>query len=383
MQTTTSAADGTYRFDNVLAFQNYLVCETQPAGYGNGNANGTPASNVITISNLPIGGSPNNNFGETVAALAGSVYQDYSPATPANNNNGVRDPGELGIVNVPVTLSGRDITGAAVTLTVLTDANGNYSFGALLQSDAAGYTVTEGVIPPASGSYNDGRDTVGSAGGSTLVKNSFGAVPIAAGAQTSGYNFGELPIAPISGTVYIDRNRSGTIDATPTDGRIPGVTVRLVQGASCAAGTVLQTTTTAADGSYSFSGANAGQNYLVCEAQPAGYAEGSVNPGTNATSPALNTIVITNLPAAGSPNNQFGERVGSLAGTVFLDANNDGVRTGDVGIAAVVMTVHHRVQATGFQPVSFSFKMRHRRCRAWTTGTGVIQSFRSSTTLCG
>ena len=339
LQTTTTAADGSYRFDNVLAFQNYLVCETQPAGYGNGNANGTPASNVIAVSNLPVGGSPNNNFGETLASLAGSVYQDYSPATPANTNNGVRDAGELGVANVPVTLTGRDVTGAAVTLTVLTDVNGNYSFDALLQSDAAGYTVSEGVIPPASGSYNDGRDTLGSAGGSTAVKNSFGAVPIAAGAQTSAYNFGELPIAPISGTVYIDRNRSGTIDATPIDGRIPGVTVRLVQGASCAAGTVLQTTTTAADGSYSFSGASAGQNYLVCETQPAGYAEGSVNPGAGGSSPSVNTIVITNLPVAGSPNNQFGERAASLAGTVFLDANNDGARTGDAGIAGVVMTL--------------------------------------------
>ena len=339
LQTTTTAADGTYRFDNVLAFQNYLVCETQPAGYGNGNANGTPGSNVITIASLPIAGSPNNYFGETLASLAGSVYQDYSPGNPANNNNGVRDAGELGIVNVPVTLTGRDTTGAAVTVTVLTDANGNYNFDALLQSDAAGYTVSEGVIPPASGSYNDGRDTVGTAGGSTLVKNSFGAVPIAAGAQATGYNFGELPIAPISGTVYIDRNRNGTIDATPTDGRIPGATVRLVQGASCAAGTVLQTTTTAADGSYFFSGASAGQNYLVCETQPAGFAEGAVNPGAGGSSPAVNTIAITNLPAAGSPNNQFGERVGSLAGTVFLDANNDGARTGDAGIAGVVITL--------------------------------------------
>ena len=33
---------------------------------------------------------------------------------------------------------------------------------------------------------------------------------------------GELGIAPISGTVYVDLNRDGTLDATPTDGRIAG-----------------------------------------------------------------------------------------------------------------------------------------------------------------
>ena len=346
LQTTTTAADGSYRFDNVLAGQNYLVCETQPVGYGTGSANGTAASNVITITNLPAAGSPNNNFGETLAALTGSVYQDYTSSTPANNNNGVRDAGELGIANVPITLTGLDINGATVNVTVVTDANGNYTFDNLLQSGAAGYTVTEGVIPPASGSYNDGRDTVGMAGGSTLVKNSFGAVPVGAGALPTGYLFGELPIAPISGTVYIDRNRNGAIDGVPTDGRIAGVTVTLVQGASCAAGTVLQTTTSTADGSYSFSGAVAGQNYLVCETQPIGYAEGSVNPGPGATTSAVNTISITNLPATGAPNNQFGERVGSLAGYVFLDANNDGARTGDAGIVGVFVTLSG-LDATG------------------------------------
>lgn len=344
LQTTTTAVNGTYAFVNVLAFQNYLVCETQPAGYGNGvelpGTNGsTPGANVILITNLPSGGSSANNFGELLASISGSVYQDYTAATPANTNNGVRDAGEAGIVNVPVTLTGNDINGAPVSLATSTDASGNWSFTGLLQSDASGYTIVEGTIPPASGVYNDGKDTAGTLGASFAVKNQFGAVVVPAGNVATGYLFGELPIAPISGTVYLDRNRNGTLEASPTDGRIAGVTIRLVQGATCASGTVLQTTTTGADGSYSFSGATAGLNYLVCETQPAGYAEGTTNPGTSASTPALNTILITNLPAAGSANNQFGERAGSIAGNVFLDANDDGLRAGDAGIAAVTVTL--------------------------------------------
>ena len=339
VQSTTTAADGTYAFINVLAFQNYLVCETQPSGYGTGSANGTVGSNVVAITNLAAAGSTNNDFGETLAQIAGSVYQDYSPGTPANNNNGVRDAGELGIANVPVTITGTDINGLPVSVTVLTDASGNYVFDALIQSNATGYTITEGAIPPASGAYADGRETAGTLGGSVAVNDVIGPVVVPAGTLASGYLFGELPIAPISGTVYLDRNRNGTIEASPTDGRIAGVTVRLVQGASCATGTVLQTTTTAADGTYSFSGATAGANYLVCETQPAGYAEGSVNPGASASTPAVNTIAITNLPAAGSAGNQFGERAGSITGNVFLDANNDGLRAGDAGIAGVTVTL--------------------------------------------
>lgn len=339
LQTTTTAADGSYSFTNVTANQNYLVCETQPPGYGTGSANGTANSNVITITNLPPAGSANNNFGETLGQISGSVYQDYSPATPANNDNGARDAGELGIANVPVTLTGTDSLGNPVNRTTTTDASGNWSFDGLIAAGPAGYTVTEGAIPPASGTYNDGRDTFGTAGGSTAVNDVISGIALTAGTQATGYLFGELPVAPISGTVYVDRNRNGTMDGTPTDGRIAGVTVRLVQGASCAAGTTVQTTTTDANGNWSFSGAVAGQNYLVCETQPAGYGEGSTTPGAGNTTPATNTIAITNLPAAGSAGNLFGERVGSLAGYVFLDAANDGARTGDAGIAGVTVTL--------------------------------------------
>ena len=339
LQTTTTAADGSYAFTAVLAFQNYLVCETQPLGYGIGSANGTAGSNAIAITNLPSAGSANNVFGETLAQVSGSVYQDYSAGVPANNDNGVRDGGELGIANVPMTLTGRDIANAVVNVTVLTDAAGNYVFPNLLQSDGAGYTITEGAIPAASGTFADGRETAGSLGGSTAVNDAIGPMVVPAGTVATGYLFGELPIAPISGVVYLDRNRNGTIDASPADGRLAGVTVRLVQGVSCAAGTTLQTTTTAADGSYAFSGAVAGQNYLVCETQPAGYGEGSLNPGAGASTPAANTIAIANLPAAGSAGNHFGERAGAVAGNVFLDANNDGLRTGDAAIPGVVVTL--------------------------------------------
>lgn len=345
LQTTTTAADGTYSFTNVLAFQNYLVCQTQPSGYGTGSANGTPNSNVIAITNLPSGGSANNNFGETLGQISGSAYQDYSAATPANTNNGARDAGELGIANVPITLAGTDVNGTAVNVTVTTDASGNYVFDGLLQSNGAGYTISEGAIPAASGTFNDGKDTAGTLGGNTAVNDQFSGIVLPAGTVASGYLFGELPIAPISGSVYLDRNRNGTLEATPTDGRIGGVTLTLRAGGNCS-GAVLATTTTDASGNYAFSGTSAGSTVTICETQPTGYADGSVNPGGAAASGAANAITITNLPAAGSANNFFGERAGSLSGNVFLDANNDGLRAGDAGIAGITVTLSG-IDATG------------------------------------
>ncbi|MDT7837189.1 SdrD B-like domain-containing protein [Aquabacterium sp. OR-4] len=344
LQTTTTDASGNYSFANLAVGGSYLLCQSQPAGYADGGTNpGTSGSgaavNAIAISNLPAGGSANNLFGERAASIAGTVYVDSSPATPANTHNGLRDAGESGLAGVPVTLSGRDSGGAVVSRSTVTDADGNYRFDDLPQSDAAGYTVSEGAIPASAGSFNDGRDTAGSAGGSVAVNDVHGAIVLPAGTQATGYNFGELPVAPISGTVYIDRNRNGAADATPTDGRIPGVTLTLYQGSSCS-GTPVATTTTDASGNFSFSGASAGLTYTVCQTQPAAYADGGVNPGTGGASGTANAITISNLPAAGSPGNLFGERVGSLAGSVYLDANNDGSRAGsDSGIAGVTVTL--------------------------------------------
>jgi uncharacterized repeat protein (TIGR01451 family) len=351
LQTTTTAADGTYSFSGVLAFQNYLLCETQPTGYGVGNANGTAGSNQIAITNLAATGSANNNFGALIGSLAGSVYQDTGAGTAANFNNGIRDAGEPGIAGVTVTLTGTDALGATVNRTTTTDASGNYLFDDLLTAGAGGYTVTEGAIPPAAGTFLDGKTTAGAAGGTATAVNTLpsaiSAINLGAGVQTTGYIFGELPNGGITGTVYVDRNRNNTMDAVPTDGRIAGVTLTLRDGTSCSAGTVRGTTTTDANGQYAFSDVPGGGTYTVCETQPAGYAEGTVNPGTNGTSGGTNAITITNLPSTGSTDNNFGERVGSLAGSVYVDfsaatpANtNNGIRdAGEAGIAGVTVAL--------------------------------------------
>jgi uncharacterized repeat protein (TIGR01451 family) len=344
LQSTTTAADGTYSFSGVLAFQNYLICETQPVGYAVGNANGTAGSNQITLTNLAAAGSANNNFGALVGSLAGSVYQDTGAGTLANFNNGLRDAGEAGIAGVTVTLTGTDAAGAAVNRTATTDASGNYSFDDLLAAGAGGYTVTEGAIPPSAGSFNDGKTTAGAAGGTATavdtLPSAISGIALGAGVQTTNYIFGELPRAGITGTVYTDRNRNDTIDPTPTDGRVAGVTVTLRDGTSCSAGTVLGTTTTSADGTYTFGGIAGGGTYTICETQPTGYASGATNPGTNGTSSASNSITITNLPSTGSSDNHFGERVGSLAGSVYMDTNNDGQKqAGEPGLVGVVVTL--------------------------------------------
>ncbi|WAC62203.1 SpaA isopeptide-forming pilin-related protein [Pseudoxanthomonas sp. SL93] len=328
--TVQTDATGAYQFTGLVVGQNYRVAETQPAGYANGTEN---AGNLVTITGLAPAGSSGNDFGERLGSLAGVVYEDFS-TTAANNNNGAFDGGENPIANATVTLTGTDLLGNAVNVVVQTDAAGAYVFRDLLPPQAATtYTITE--TQPTG--YIDGRHTPGNAAtpGNATTANVIDGIAINAGQAATGYLFGELANAIISGTVYLDRNDNG--DQNAGESGIPGVTV-VIQGAGpdgvFGNGDDLPpvTLTTDANGGYSYGGAITGQSYRIVETQPTGLADGQEN--------ASNTITLTNLPAAGSSGNDFGELAASLSGNVWLDADNDGVRdAGENGIAGVTVNL--------------------------------------------
>lgn len=328
LASTITDAGGAFAFAGQLAFRDYLLCETQPLGYGNGNANGTPGSDQATIVNLPAAGSTNNTFGEVLASIAGSVYIDQ-------NQNGTRDAGELGIDNVQVSLTGTDVLGNPVNRNLNTDLNGDYLFADLLAPNGAGYLVSEGAIPPAAGVFNDGLDALGNATApGTLGNDVLSAIGPAPGQQASGYLFGEFQATAISGVVYVDADRNNALDPGDTL-RIAGVTVRLLEGASCATGVPVASTSTNTAGAYQFLSVTVGRDYAICEDQPAGYGNG------NALGvPGSDEILIANLPLLGVAGNNFGELVGALSGRVFLDRDNNGAQgAGDAGIGGVQVSL--------------------------------------------
>lgn len=327
LQTDTN---GAYQFTGLVVGQNYRVAEAQPDGYANGTEN---ASNVIDVATLPLAGSAGHDFGEVLGSLTGAVFEDFS-TTAANNNNGAFDTGENPIANATVTLTGIDVLGNPVNLTAQTDASGAYAFGDLLPPQVGTfYTVTE--TQPAG--YIDGRHTPGNAStpGTATASNIIDGVAISAGQDATGYLFGELANTNISGTVYLDRNDDGDQDAGEPG--IPGVTVT-IEGAGpdgvFGSGDDLPpvTLTTDANGDYSYGGAITGQDYRIVETQPVGLAEGQENTG--------NRITLTNLPASGSTENNFGELAAAISGNVWLDSNNNGVRdAGETGIAGVSVSL--------------------------------------------
>ncbi|HYD62083.1 MAG TPA: SdrD B-like domain-containing protein [Noviherbaspirillum sp.] len=369
-QTATTSSDGRYVFSG-LAAGTYSVTEpTQPSGTLNGltiaGSTGGIASAVAvvpsTITGVDLTGtntiSSDNNFAEvpapappTTASIAGRVYIDA-------NDNGTLDSSETGIAGVLVRLTGTSSASAPVDVTVSTSADGSYIFTGLLPSNGNGYTINE--TQPAA--YTDGKTTVGGNGNgiATSLKpvaagntDVIGKIVLNAGNQLTGYNFGEKSAGnTLSGFVYVDANDNGIKEGDEKG--INGVTVRLT-GTTASGDTVSVITTTAADGSYSFTNlqpSNAA-GYTITEIQPSVYADGrtsiaSGNPGAakvgkplaGGGSDTIEGVVVAN--GSTLTNYNFGEKsvTNMISGFVYADKNDNGVKDdGEDGIAKVVLTL--------------------------------------------
>jgi hypothetical protein len=114
----------------------------------------------------------------------------------------------------------------------------------------------------------------------------------------------------LSGTVYLDNNNNGIMDAG--DGGIPGVTVSL-QGSGTAAG-VSQTATTDANGNYQFTNLPAG-NYTITETPPPGLQQGHNNVGSLGGSVSGDVFTLALAAGLSGTNYNFGEVLPTSAAT--------------------------------------------------------------------
>ena len=316
-------------------------------------ANGTVLSNTATIVTTGSGDTdggavPNagNNFATgtitvQTATLSGRVYDDL-------NGNGQADAGEPGIAGVTLTLGGTDGTGTPVNRTVTTDATGAWSFSV----PSGTYTVTE--TQPASHLPGITR-----AGGASGAGSSAGSVPasgagvtsgpsgsnanviqnvvLGAGGSSTGNLFGEVRAASVAGRVYQDRDYNGALGASEPG--IAGVTLQL-SGTDLFGNAVNASTTTAADGSYSFATLMPGSYTVTEPTQPDGFADGSETAGTAGGSTAVNDRIsgITLGSGTAATGYHFGERLPRVTVRVFEDADNDGLpAAGDAGITGVTL----------------------------------------------
>ena len=241
------------------------------------------------------------------------------------DGDGVDDIGEPGLPNVTVELTGTAADGTAITLTTVTDVNGDYLFDNLPPGN---YTVT---VTDTNGELTNLAQSPGNTGSE--------AVTLAAGEEFLDADFGYVPAAGtavIGDTVWFDEDGDGIQD--PGEVGIAGVTLDLVDEN----GTVVDTITTDASGNYLFTNVTPG-DYTVVVTDTGGVID---DPATNVTSGPQSPGSLTSTPITVLPDDVyvdadfgFTAQTGStLADRIWYDADGDGVQdAGEPGIGNVTV----------------------------------------------
>ena len=342
--TTTSAADGSYLFENLAADIYQLQFGTKD-GYGftskdlGGNdANDSDANITTGRSQLVALGINEQN--RTVDA----GYVPLDPKTSSigdrvwvdTNGDGIQNDGATGVPGVTVILKN---TAGTTLATTTTGADGSYLFDKL----AAGqYQVQFGNTPGYTFTGQDkGTDDANDSDANTSTGLSQ-VVSLGINQQNRTVDAGVVPLDPktssIGDYVWLDTNKDGVQNDGATG--VSGVTVNLLD----ATGKVLATQRTGADGSYLFDKLAAGQ-YQVQFGNTPGYTFTGRDLGTDDAkdSDANTTTGLSQLVSLGIAQQvrtvdaglvASDPKTAELGDRVWYDTNKNGVQ--DAGEAGVV-----------------------------------------------
>ena len=254
LATTTTGANGAYQFGGLTPGV-YSIRQIQPAGYLTGGDNigslggaAPDADDLTQVSLAPNQNGVNYNFYVIQPdSIGGYVKIQNTPDWDTNPAN----PPLAG-----VTLSLENSKGTVIATTT-TDANGQYTFNNLYPGT---YSVVETVPSP----YFASADQLGSQGGVLNGLTEIDDIVLVCDANGTHYDFAVVPPDSISGHVKWDEY--GPCSEFPNDPGLAGVTVQLLNSS----GTVINATTTDANGDYSFTQLFPG-TYSVREIVPTGY----------------------------------------------------------------------------------------------------------------
>ncbi len=344
--TTTTDANGGYIFTDLLPGDyTVTVLSGLPAGLeptydeDSGTA-GPDQSTVVTVASgdehMTADFSYNyNTSAETdtpsmadTGAIGDHIWNDA-------DGDGVQDPGESGIAGVTVNLyTDPDGDGVYDTLagTTTTDATGNYIFDGLppaayvVEVDdttlPAGFTTTPTGDPDGDG--DNTAEPIILAPGDVILTQDF------------GYN--NPTTYTIGDTVFMDANGDGIVDANEPG--ISGVTVSLED----AAGNVIATTTTDANGNYSFPGIVDGTYTVVIT--DTDNVLGELDPISDPDGGLDNTSTIT-ISGADDLDQDFGYAPdghspgdGLIGDMVYIDTDGDGAATDGEGVEGVTVNLY-------------------------------------------
>ncbi|ADV62378.1 Cna B domain protein [Isosphaera pallida ATCC 43644] len=317
VETITTDANGVYRFQGLTA-GTYRITQTQPSTFNNGQTvlgslgGQTLTDDVRNIAVAPGAQGLGYDFTELPRGLAGVVFLDEPGGTP-----GVFDQGERGLSGVTVRATNQ---ATGVVSTAITDPSGQFVFFNL---SAGTYTIEKVPLP-----------------GYRIITPTTRTITITGPTDPQLLSFA-VQAARLLGSVYNDLNGDG--QRGPNETGVSGVTIRLT-GTDVNGNAVNTTTTTDAEGRFTFRDLIAGTYSLRREAGFALFAPGintvgtveGVLSGQLTGDSQISSIVLG--PGATGEGYLFGQRASAIRGRVFLDSNNNSaLDDGERGIAGAVI----------------------------------------------
>ncbi len=255
------------------------------------------------------------SLGSSAGTITGLIYNDQ-------NKNGVQDANELGLSGAAVYVD-KNFNGVFDAGEPTTSAN---SSGVYTLSDVApGSYALRPVLPsglvvtnPSSGFYS-----ITVTAGQTLSGKNFG---IGSGTVTTG--------GSVSGTVFSDANSNGIKDST--EAGLSGISVYVDSNWNGRLDAGEKSTSTNASGAYTLSSISPG-TYAIRSVVPSGSTLVSPSSG-------YSQVTISNGSALSGKNFAIHSGTvtagGSVSGTVFSDANSNGIKDGtEAGLSGISVYV--------------------------------------------